>query len=205
MTIRALFLALGLPLILTPAALADNSPITIHSISANGSACPEGSAAITLAPDHRSFSVLFDQAVAQSSSDNPSDDKICELTIVSKVPAGWKINLHTNDFRGFSQVDKGSQALQRTSYYQLTPRRTWTLLKRGKKAFKPGFNDNYTLTQKLPVAQWKKQVCQDHLETITVQIQLASWSRTHKSTMAQLALDSFDGSVEGVKHACHYQ
>ena len=203
MTVRSLFLTLSLALI-PHLTLASDSPVTIQSLSAAGAACPEGTVAITLAPDRRSFSVLFDQALVQSSPTEPLADKICEITIVSKVPAGWKLNLYSNDFRGFSQVEKGSQTFQRTSYYRLTPQRTWKLLRRGKKTFKPGFNNNYSLSHKLPVYQSSLQKCQDHFETITVQIQLASLSRTNKTGTAELALDSFDGGVQGLKHACNY-
>ena len=180
-------------------------PITIQSITAAGSACPEGTVSITIAPDNRSFSVLFDQALVQSSQDNPIENKLCELTIQSRVSAGWKFNLYSNDFRGFSQVDKSSVTFQRTSYYRLNLKNKWQLLKQSKKQFTTPFNDNYLINHKLKLEQPKVVRNEDHVETIKVQLQLVSRSSKQKQTSAQLALDSFDGMVEGSKDLCSHQ
>jgi hypothetical protein len=182
---------------------ASESPVTIQSISAHGNACPEGSVAITIAPDQRSFTVLFDQAVVESSIHSRIQQKTCSLTIVSHVPAGWLFNIHSNDTRGFSQVEKGSSAFHRTSYYQLTSEKRWLLIDRTFSNFKPTTNDNFLIHHKTRTLQPSRLRCKDHLETITVQIQVGALSLTRKPTSAQVALDSFDGTVEGSRHICH--
>ncbi len=188
--------------LLSQALFASASPITVQSIVANGDGCPDGTASITLSPDQRSFSVLFDQALVQTSNSLEIENKTCELTIVSNVPAGWKFNMHATDYRGFSQVDPGSITFQRTSYYRLTSKDKWALFKRSKKEFSSDFNDNYIVSHGFKLEQPQKQRCTDHLETIKIQVQLVARSKPHRTTSAQLALDSVDGTVEGIKEVC---
>ncbi len=175
------------------------SPVSIQNVSVSGSGCPEGSAAIIISPDQTAFSVLLDQSIAQSDTQTPLTQKVCELTIVSKVPAGWKFNLHTTDFRGFSQVDPGSETFQRTSYYSLSQSQKWSLIRQSKKTFTPNFNDNYFIEHLLKTEQPRRVRCVDHLETIKVQVQLVARSNKKRTTSAQIALDSVDGIVEGTK------
>lgn len=196
-----------LPFLLGPSLLlsiahAQPAPITIESITASGSGCPDNTAAITLAPDQRSFSVLFDHAMVESSNVQNVGEAVCELTIVNKVSAGWKMSLHTNDFRGFSQVDKGSRTFQRTSYYRLTPNNRWNLVRRNQRNFKPPFNDNFIIHHEVKFPQAPREKCVDHFETVTVQVQMVSFSNSNRTTSAQMALDSFDGAITGQKQTC---
>lgn len=182
---------------------ASESPITIQNITAHGDACPEGSTSITLAPDQKSFTVLFDQALVESSIHSRFQHRTCSLTIVSHVPAGWLFNLHSDDSRGFYQVEKGSSAFQRTSYYQLTPEKRWILVNRTQSNFRPTTSDNFLIHNQTKTLQSSRVRCKDHLETVTVQIQIGAMSLTRKPTSAQIALDSFDGTVEGSRQICH--
>jgi len=175
------------------------NPVTLDSISIQGPACPEGSASITIAPDQRSFSVLFDQATVQSNSQEPLADKYCEVTLVTNVPGGWRTNIYGQQLRGFSRVDPGSRAAQRLIYYKWTTKNRWKFIKATQTLFKKNEGEDFFISKKLKMTQRLPLRKTDHQEVTVVQIQLVAQSNTHKTTSAEVALDSFDGSVEGVR------
>ncbi len=191
--------------LLTMNAHSTPNPITIDNISANGSGCPDGTYTITIAPDQQTFSVLFDRATVFSNNSDKLDSKVCELTITANVPAGWGINKHTLDYRGFSQVDPGSKAFHRNIYYLLNSRKKWVHYGSKLKKFDSDFNDNYIFTNIFNIHQPLEHLCKARKEIIKIQMQITARSNSKSISSAQLAVDSIDGIIEGtrVRSSCN--
>lgn len=69
--------------------------LTLGTPTYGGSGCPAGSAAVSVSPDGKEISVLFDKFIVKNSRKN------CGLTIPVTVPAGFQISLFTIDYRGY--------------------------------------------------------------------------------------------------------
>ncbi|MEY4615939.1 MAG: hypothetical protein RJB66_899 [Pseudomonadota bacterium] len=197
-------LVFGVLSILSSLAHSAPAEVTIQSISTSGEGCPEGQTAVTIAPDQKSFSVLFDQLLTESNQQTPLSQKECYLTITSKVPAGWRYVFHADDYRGFAQSEKGSQSTLRLFYHWLNPKNRWVLIGKKQKQFNTNFNDNFTIHKDAKILQPQRHRCEEHLETVHIQIQMRSRSQTKMVTSSQMAIDSFDGRIEGLKQSCGY-
>jgi Domain of unknown function (DUF4360) len=83
--------------------------LEIQDPTYGGSGCPAGSAAISVAPDQKSLSVLFDQFAtsAGGTTGKVRDRKACALTIPVKVPQGFSVAIFQVDYRGFNIIPKG--------------------------------------------------------------------------------------------------
>lgn len=77
-----------------------------------GSGCPEGTMNVAFAPDFLSFTILFDQFVAQTSPDTKQrrDLMTCNAVIPIDIPKGMQMEITRVDFRGFVGLPEGSRA-----------------------------------------------------------------------------------------------
>jgi hypothetical protein len=90
--------------------------ISLGTPGYGGSGCPVGSVSVTLSPDAKSLSLLFDQyQVAVGGTTGKSfDRKSCNIAIPVHVPQGLSVSVLKIDFRGFNHlpVSATSQALR---------------------------------------------------------------------------------------------
>ncbi len=84
-----------------------------------GSGCPAGSASVTLSPDAKSLSILFDSFVAEAgkSVKKTLDRKSCNLAIPVHVPHGISISIIDVDYRGFVSLPDYTGSAQLTAEY----------------------------------------------------------------------------------------
>lgn len=82
-----------------------------------GSGCPAGSASVTLAPDQKSLSILFDQYIVEAGEDKALDRKSCNIAIPVTVPQGYSIAILEFDYRGYISVPRGAQARLTAEYF----------------------------------------------------------------------------------------
>lgn len=84
-----------------------------------GSGCPAGTASVTVSPNQKAISVLFDQFVAESggATGRRIDRKSCNLTIPVYVPSGYSIGIFQVDYRGFNSLPSGSRARFEAEYF----------------------------------------------------------------------------------------
>ena len=77
-----------------------------------GSGCPAGTMNVTFAPDFLSFTILFDQFVAETSPDTKQrrDLMTCNAVIPIDIPKGMQMEITRVDFRGFVGLPGGSRA-----------------------------------------------------------------------------------------------
>ncbi len=79
-----------------------------------GPGCPSGTMSLAMAPDNLSFSILFDQFVAESGSGTDSkkrDMMACTAVIPFEIPEGMQMEITRVDFRGFVAIPQGGKAV----------------------------------------------------------------------------------------------
>jgi hypothetical protein len=113
---------IGAIILCTPAAALAQVPaagtITLGGLNYAGTGCPAGSVSHSLSPDARVMTLLFDQyqAEADTASGIPGQTTGCGLDIALHVPAGWTFGVVAVDFRGFVDLDPGTNAVESASY-----------------------------------------------------------------------------------------
>lgn len=136
-------LALGAMLtVATQAALADDISLGVPGYG--GSGCPAGSASVTLSPDQKSLSILFDQYQMEAGGTRVIDRKSCNLAIPVHVPQGYSISVFQVDYRGYAAIPSGGRGQFNVEYFfagMRGPRQT-------KNIFGPT-NQDYGMTDQL--------------------------------------------------------
>ncbi len=78
-----------------------------------GPGCPTGTMNVAFAPDNLSFSILFDQFVAEAGSgtNQKRDRMACTAVIPFEIPEGMQMEVTRVDFRGFVGIPQGGNAV----------------------------------------------------------------------------------------------
>lgn len=84
-----------------------------------GTGCPAGSVSVTLSPDAKSLSLLFDQyQVAVGGETGKSfDRKSCNIAIPVHVPQGLSVSILKIDFRGFNHLPQSATSQFNVEYF----------------------------------------------------------------------------------------
>jgi hypothetical protein len=82
-----------------------------------GTGCPAGSASVSLGPDSKSISILFDQYVVQAGADKAFDRKNCNIAIPVTIPQGYSVSIFAIDYRGFAGIPAGGRAQLSVDYF----------------------------------------------------------------------------------------
>lgn len=84
-----------------------------------GTGCPAGSVSVTLSPDAKSLSLLFDQyQVAVGGETGKSfDRKSCNIAIPVHVPQGLSVSILKIDFRGFNHLPQSGTSQFNVEYF----------------------------------------------------------------------------------------
>lgn len=86
--------------------------------SYGGTGCPTGSARAVVSPDRTSFTMIFDNYIAQAGSGRPMiDRKNCQILVNLDVPQGWTYSIARMDYRGFYSLGAGASGTQQATYY----------------------------------------------------------------------------------------
>ncbi|MBI3534404.1 MAG: DUF4360 domain-containing protein [Deltaproteobacteria bacterium] len=103
--------------LLSVAALADD--ISLKNPIYGGSGCPSGTASVTLSPDQKSLSVLFDQYVVEvgKNTGRKLDRKSCNLAIPVHIPQGLSVSIYEVDYRGFNSLPMGARSTFNVEYF----------------------------------------------------------------------------------------
>lgn len=132
-----------LALAATPA-MADDIVLGIPAYGGNG--CPAESAGITLSPDSKALSILFDQYITEAGGTTGKrfDRKTCNLAIPVRVPQGYSVAIFQVDYRGFNALPWGARSTFNVEYFfagSRGPRQT--------KTFTGPANSDYALSDQL--------------------------------------------------------
>lgn len=84
-----------------------------------GSGCPDGTASVTLAPDAKSLSILFDEYYVEAggSTNKSFDRKSCNIAIPVHVPQGLSVSILTIDYRGYNNIPSGGKTTFNVEYF----------------------------------------------------------------------------------------
>lgn len=83
-----------------------------------GNGCPAGSASVTLSPDQKALTVIFDQYSAEAGGFNSRiARKSCNIAIPVHVPQGLSISIIAVDYRGFNALPVGAQSRFSAEYF----------------------------------------------------------------------------------------
>jgi len=84
-----------------------------------GSGCPDGTVSVTLSPDHKSLSLLFDQYQLSVGGDTGRgfDRKSCNIAIPVHVPQGLSVSILKVDFRGFNHLPQSATSQFNVEYF----------------------------------------------------------------------------------------
>lgn len=87
--------------------------VQIGTASYAGTGCPAGSMRVIFAPDFLSFTILFDQFIAEVKEGvrGKRDNMSCDSLIPIRVPEGMQMEITRVDFRGFALLPDRSRAL----------------------------------------------------------------------------------------------
>lgn len=120
-----------------------------------GTGCPDGSASVTLSPDAKSLSILFDEYYVEAggSTNKSLDRKSCNIAIPVHVPQGLSVSILTIDYRGYNSLPSGARSVFNVEYFFAGARGpTFS------KTFNGALDKDYLITNKLKASAlvWSK-------------------------------------------------
>jgi hypothetical protein len=111
-----------------------------------GTGCPDGTASVTLSPDAKSLSILFDEYYVEAggATNKSLDRKACNIAIPVHVPQGLSVSILTIDYRGYNSLPSGAKSTFAVEYFFAgTKGPTFS------KSFNGALDKDYTITNKL--------------------------------------------------------
>jgi hypothetical protein len=103
--------------LLTSSAFAAGDDLVLGQPGYGGTGCPGGTASVSLSPDQKSISFLFDQYVVEAGGGKSFDRKNCNIAIPVRVPNGYSISVFAIDYRGFYGLPSGATAQLNVNYF----------------------------------------------------------------------------------------
>ena len=112
----SMFLASAL--ILSAPAFA-HGDISLGEPGYGGTGCPDGTVSVTLSPDQKSLSLLFDQyqLAVGGETGKSFDRKSCNIAIPVHVPQGLSVSILKIDFRGFNHLPPAATSQFNVEYF----------------------------------------------------------------------------------------
>jgi uncharacterized protein DUF4360 len=181
-----------------PAISSVPNKIVIDVVTANGSGCPDGTAAVAVSPDATAFTVTYSEYLAQAGAGTkPTDSrKNCQLGLNVHIPQGYTYAITEADYRGFAHLEKGATGTETANYYfQGEPQTT-----RIKHSFVGPKDSDWQTADRVGIAALTFLPCgEERYLNVNTELRVnAGWS--NKKTTSYLAMDSTDGSIATVYH-----
>lgn len=104
-------------IMLSVPAFADD--ISLGEPGYGGTGCPAGTVSVTLSPDAKSLSLLFDQYQVAVGGDTGKsfDRKSCNIAIPVHVPQGLSVSVLKIDYRGFNHLPQSATSQFNVEYF----------------------------------------------------------------------------------------
>ena len=172
----------------------DASQVFIKNVTFNGMGCQPGTVSYILAPDAKTFSVLFDSFTAETGNSQATlvATRACNMRVQMQFPAGWSYTLFSVDYRGFAGLDAGTWSRQQSGYaygdgVKPTPF--------GVQRLNGPYFDDYYFQDVLGLEKrtWSPCTAQGQVLNIGSGLDVHSPSPNLKATMT---LDTIDGAVK---------
>ncbi len=163
--------------------------------SYGGTGCPNGTADVTLSPDGKELSVLFDGYLVEAggSTGKRLDRKSCNLSIPVSIPQGYSVSIFQVDYRGFSSVPSGGRNQFNVEYFFAGAR--GPALRR---TFMGPKTDNFTITDNLIASAMVWSRCGDQVNLRINSDMMAMTNRYNEQTLGMI--DSTDISSGLIYH-----
>jgi len=118
MTLTKTLLSAALLSLSVASAFAQND-IALGTPGYGGNGCPAGSASVTLSPDAKSLSIIFDQFITEAGPNvgKTLDRKACNIAIPVHIPSGFSISVIAVDYRGFVSLPRNATARLQAEYF----------------------------------------------------------------------------------------
>ncbi|MDH5580881.1 MAG: DUF4360 domain-containing protein [Bdellovibrionales bacterium] len=182
-------------LFLSFAVYADDIFLGVPGYGGNG--CPAGSASVTLSPDAKSLSIIFDEFITETNRRKPIDRKSCNLAIPVHVPQGLSVSIIDIDYRGFVSLPSRSFARIKSEYFFAGSK--GPILR---KLFKGKVEKDFLLSASLAMSSLVWSACG---EDVNLRVNTSLFLKSKKEALA--ALDSVDMNAGLVYHLkwrrCH--
>lgn len=165
--------------------------VHIRSISYGGTGCPQGSVGELLAADKKSFTLLFDEYIAEIGRgiDRKESRKFCQVTLDLFVPQGYQYTIAKFDYRGFADLERGVTGTQTSTYY-FDRNREGTF----SKSFYGPVTEEYKFSDNIGISSLVWSKCgEKRLLNVKTQMNLRS-----RGAYGLMTTDSIDGSVKQV-------
>lgn len=106
-------------LVLSAPAFATHNDISLGEPGYGGTGCPDGTVSVTLSPDQKSLSLLFDQYQVEVGGETGKsfDRKSCNIAIPVHVPQGLSVSILKIDFRGFNHLPTSATSEFNVEYF----------------------------------------------------------------------------------------
>lgn len=188
-------LALGGTLLSSVTANAGHDDIELGRAGYGGSGCPAGTASVTLSPDKKSLSMIFDEFMVEAGGTTRKRiaRKNCNIAIPVHVPQGMSVSVIDVDYRGYNSLPRGAKSRFSVEYFFAGQRGPKYV-----KDFRGPLDDEYILSNKLGVYAnvWSK--CGTD---VNLRVNTSMLARTNRRKEEVLStVDSADFSAGIVYH-----
>ena len=121
-----------------------------------GTGCPDGSASVTLSPDAKSLSILFDEYYVEAggATNKSLDRKSCNIAIPVHVPQGLSVSILNIDYRGYNSLPQGARSTFAVEYFFAGKRGP-----RFNKTFNGALDQDYLIQNKLQASALVWSAC----------------------------------------------
>lgn len=171
----------------------------IRNVQLSGSGCQEAEVAVSLSPDFKDISLLFDNYMAEigQGSMNPSRlelTKDCQITLSVNVPQGWQMAFRAVDYRGFVNLSGQGWAFQRFSILQDGA----PIVSMREANLKGPMNDDYYVRSEVRPERLTWSPCLGGHTNVRLLSQLGVRlnPRSTDRSLTQITIDSADGSIQ---------
>ncbi|GHF54995.1 hypothetical protein GCM10010218_40430 [Streptomyces mashuensis] len=186
----------------SPAATAPKPPpdrVVIDVVAVNGSGCPAGTAAVSVAADNTAFTVTYSDYTAQVGvGAKPTDfRKNCQLGLNVHVPQGFTYAIARADYRGFAHLEDGAAGMERASYYFQGSANTTSVSHR----FTGPLTDNWQSSDVTAADALVYAPCGvQRILNVNTELRVGAGTSDPRTTTSFMAMDSTDGSVNTLYH-----
>lgn len=125
-----------------------------------GTGCPAGSVSVSLSPDQKTLSLLFDQYVIRAGGDTGAARGLgqCQVRMPFNVPDGYQVQVVKIDYRGFAFVPRNGQVRVQANlgHEERTVRRGLGGMKRLRRGFelRGPADENFILSSVIQGPSW---------------------------------------------------
>lgn len=166
------------------------SDVYIRGISYGGNGCPQGTVGQLLAANKKSFTLTFDEYIAEWGPGVSKRDarRFCQVTLDVHVPQGWQFSVFDFDYRGYAYLERGITGTQKSTYYwDRNYEGTFSTQLRG------NYDNNFTISDQIATPSLVWSPCgSTKLLNIKSEIRLSG----HPRRAGFMTVDSLDAKVK---------